>query len=382
MSSKKSFSVLVTTGLFPPEIGGPATYSKFLADALPRHGIAVHVLPFRDVRKYPVGIRHIVFFFQVLSRGRNKDVLYAQDTLSVGLPTMLANIFLRKKFLVRVPGDHVWEQGVRRFGITGSLEEMPLFSWEWHPMLMLMRIVQQWVVASALALVVPSRYMARVVKKWSVNPEKVHLIYNGVEEMKEIGNRPVLRGLLNFRGKLVISIGRLVPWKGFHNLLTIVPNLKKKFPDMRLLIIGGGPDLPSLEKKAEELGIGADVIFAGEVERDVLIRYIRASDVFVLNSRYEGLSHQILEVMAVGVPVIATNVGGNPEIIEHEKTGYLVQPDTLSEIEKRIEALLTDQPLRARIAAAAKRAARSFSNERMVSETATLIQKLCPVPPP
>lgn len=368
---------MVTTGLFPPEIGGPATYSKFLEQDLPRFGVSVDVLAFRAVRRYPVGVRHILFFFKVISRGRHADVLYAQDTLSVGLPTALANIFLRKKFILRVPGDHVWEQGTRRFGLSLPLENMPLFSWEWHPYLALMRILQQWVVGQAVVVVVPSKYMVRIVKKWRIDPKKVHLIYNGVEEIKETGNKTVLRGLLNFRGKLLISIGRLVPWKGFRELITVMPKLKQRFPNIKLLIIGGGPDLSLLEKKAETLQLSDDIIFAGEVERDVLIRYIRASDVFVLNSRYEGLSHQILEVMAVGVPVVATDVGGNPEIIEHAKNGYLVKPDALPDIEKRVSELLVDVPLRLRITAAAKRTVKHFSNARMVSETASLIKKIC-----
>ena len=368
--------ILIATGLYPPDIGGPATYSRFLVEQLPAHGIKVELLSFREVRKYPPLIRHLVFFYLVLKKGRTTDVLYAQDTLSVGLPTALANIFLRKRFFVRVPGDHSWEQGTRRFGITGPLEEMPLFSWKWHPLLIVMRALQLFVVRSADTLVVPSKYMARIVKNWRVHPNRVQLIYNGVEEFKETGNKSVLRGLLRFQGKLLITIGRLVPWKGFAALIDLIPGLQKEFPELKLLVIGAGPDMESLEKKTTELGLSDNVIFAGEVERDVLIRYIRVADVFILNSRYEGLSHQILEVMAVGVPVITTAVGGNPEVIEDGKNGYLVRPDDRDLITMRISSLLKDAELRARLTAAAKRTGKRFSNERMVSETVALLKGL------
>jgi glycosyltransferase involved in cell wall biosynthesis len=367
--------VLVATGLYPPDIGGPATYSKFLVELLPKHGIEVSLLSFSEVRKYPPVVRHIIFFWKVLVRGRKADCIYAQDTVSVGVPAMFANFILQKRFLVRVPGDHAWEQGVRRFGLTKPLDDMPLWSWQWHPFLMLMRLAMLMVVRSADTLIVPSKYMVGIVKKWNVGNKKIALIYNGVEEFKETGNKPVLRGLLRFQGKLVISIGRLVPWKGFRALIELVPSLKKEFPDLKLLIIGSGSDMQSLEEKVSKLGLSDSVIFAGEVERDVLIRYIRVSDVFVLNSRYEGLSHQVLEVMAVGVPVVTTRVGGNPEVIEDGVNGYLVHPDDQAALKERVSTLLGDVPLRTRLVQSAKRTVRKFSNERMIEETAQLLRK-------
>lgn len=370
-------NILITTGLFPPDIGGPATYSKFLYERLPVHGHRTEVLPFKKVRGLWPVVRHIAFFFLVLKYGKNVDVIYAQDTVSVGIPTTCANLFLKKKCIVRIPGDQVWEQGVRRFGITGPLEEFPIFSWKWHPYLWVMRSLQHFVVRHADALVVPSKYMERVVHRWPVPSKKVIHIYNGIEEFSDTGNKPVLRGLLRFQGKLLISIGRLVPWKGFSALIRMMPKLKKEFPDAKLLIVGGGSLLTELEKEASELGLGDDVIFTGELERDVLLRYIRVADVFILNSRYEGLSHQLLEVMAVGVPAIVTNVGGNPEVIEHERNGYLVNPDDETEILRYASHLLRDANLRGKVVASAKRKVKQFSHERMVLDTARLLKKIC-----
>lgn len=370
--------VLIITGLFPPDIGGPATYSRFLYEELPRYGYQTEVLSFRAVRKLWPVFRHVAFLFEILKRGRRADILYAQDTVSVGVPAALANIFLKKKFLIRVPGDQVWEQGVRRFGIEQSLDDFPYFSWSWHPYLWIMRRLQGFAVSKAEALVVPSKYMERIVSRWPVSPRKIVHIYNGIEEFGDTGNKPVLRGLLKFQGKLIISIGRLVPWKGFSALIGLLPRLKSEFPETKLLIVGGGPLLATLERQAAELGLTDDVVFTGELERDVLLRYIRVADVFVLNSRYEGLSHQLLEVMGVGVPVIVTNAGGNPEVIDHERNGYLVNPDDTRAIGEYASALLKDANLRGKIVAAAKRKVKQFSNEKMVHDTARLLKKICP----
>jgi glycosyltransferase involved in cell wall biosynthesis len=145
---------------------------------------------------------------------------------------------------------------------------------------------------------------------------------------------------------------------------------------LKLLIVGSGPELSVLEKKATDLGLADEVIFTGSLTHDVLIRYIRASDVFVLNTSYKGLSHQILEVMAVGVPVVATNVGGNPEIVENGKNGYLVAPNDLTALVARVSDLLANAALRAKIVAAGKRTVEGFSNDKMVAETAVFLKKV------
>ena len=100
--------ILIATGLYPPQIGGPATYSKLLKDELPKHGIDTEILPFREVRKWPKIVRHFIYFLKVLQKGRNVDVVFAQDPVSVGLPAMLASKILGKIFLLKIVGDYAW----------------------------------------------------------------------------------------------------------------------------------------------------------------------------------------------------------------------------------------------------------------------------------
>ncbi|MEK7531600.1 MAG: hypothetical protein AAB545_01600, partial [Patescibacteria group bacterium] len=107
--------MLIATGLFSPDIGGPATYSKILLEKLPREGIETTILPFGAVRHLPRLLRHLVYFFRVLLAGRSVDVIYAQDPVSVGFPVFLASKVLKKPFLLKIVGDYAWEQGVQRF---------------------------------------------------------------------------------------------------------------------------------------------------------------------------------------------------------------------------------------------------------------------------
>ncbi|MBV9349567.1 MAG: glycosyltransferase family 4 protein [Patescibacteria group bacterium] len=366
--------VLIATGLYPPEIGGPATYSSTLKRELPKRGIDITVLPFRRVRHLPKLIRHMAYFFLVVREGKTADLIYAMDPVSVGLPAYFGALVLGKKFILKMVGDYAWEQAAQRFGFRGILEEFQHAKVAFVPSVL--RSIERMVARRALHVVVPSRYLGKVVHEWGVPKEKITVIYNGMEPLEDTGNKPVLRGLLKFHGKLLISVGRLVPWKGFKELIGIAAHLKKDFPDLKLMIVGSGPELAALEKTASEKGLGEDVIFTGALARDVLLRYIRASDVFILNTRYEGFSHQIIEVMMVGVPIIATKIGGNPEAIDHERNGFLVAPNDVSRIEGYTKALLTDASLRMRITAAAKRKVQQFSTERMVEETAAFLKNI------
>src|SRR3989344_4523049 len=208
--------LFVATGVYPPESGGPATYTSLLEERLPALGFEVSVLPFRTVRHLPKGIRHVVYFFMCVGYAMLADVVYAQDTLSVGLPAALAAKVGGKPFLVRVPGDYAWEQGRQRFGVTDELDAFQTKKYSGR--VERMRRIQRFVVRRAVAVIVPSEYMKKIVSPW-LAPSKVEggvkpvLIYNGID-------LPVSFELPTQRpqGFLIVSFGRDVPWKGFDSL--------------------------------------------------------------------------------------------------------------------------------------------------------------------
>ncbi|MEK7063181.1 MAG: glycosyltransferase family 4 protein [Patescibacteria group bacterium] len=365
--------VLVATGLYPPEIGGPATYSKLLEVELPKRGIATVVLPFRDVRRYPIIIRHVVYCYRLLRAGWKSDIVYAQDPISVGLPAWFAAFVLRKKFVLKVVGDYAWEQARQRSGFVGTLEEFQ--SADVSLFIQILRTLERFVARRALRVVVPSKYLAGIVAEWGVEKKRIVVIYNGVS-IGDVGERQIIRGLLHFSGKLLISVGRLVPWKGFDVVIKVFARLKKKFPDLTLFIAGSGPEMNRLQLTVDSLQLGESVIFAGQVDHDALLRYVRAADIFVLNTSYEGFSHQILETMAVGTPIVTTNIGGNPEAITDGVDGYLVRPGDMSALESRVTTLLEKPDQYKKIVVAARKRVAVFTDERTVSETATLLQSL------
>lgn len=367
--------ILVATGPYPPDIGGPATYSRLLEVALPKAGIAATVVPFARVRRYPKVVRHIAYFF-ILARilwSSKVDVVYAMDPVSVGLAARVAAWIFRKKFILKMVGDYAWEQGTQRFGFTGTLEEFQTASLPFF--VRLLRMFERAVARSALKVVVPSKYLADIVRQWGVPANKIEVIYNGIA-IGDVGSREIIRGLLHFEGTLLISVGRLVRWKGFDTMIRVFARLKKRFKPIKLFIVGSGPDLERLEALASREGVSDDVIFAGPVDREALMRYLRASDVFVLNTSYEGFSHLILETMAVGTPVVTTNIGGNPEALEDNVSGFLVQPNDMTALESRIARLLNEPQLHERIRRAALARAAEFTDARMLTETINLLRTL------
>lgn len=330
--------LVIATPLYPPEIGGPATYAKLLEEGLPEKGIEVELVKFSEVRHLPKIIRHYAYYRRVLKAARGADAVLALDPVSVGLPAMQAARRAGKPFVVKIVGDYAWEQGQQRFGITQNLDEFVKNAHVSFPVRMLRRI-QTRVAQSAVKVIVPSEYLKGIISAWGIPTDKIEVIYNAVDvsfvptPLKERAS-----------GFLIVSSGRRVPWKGFEALERVAA----REAGWHLFIASGLP-------QAEALG------------------YVQAADVFVLNSEYEGFSHALIEVMTLGTPIIATKVGGNTELIEDGTTGLLIPPkddEALYNALKRVQ----DNPVAARERAAAARAfVQKFSRERMLARTSDIL---------
>ena len=127
---------------------------------------------------------------------------------------------------------------------------------------------------------------------------------------------------------MLVTVGTLVERKGFHRVMEAMPALLKAMPDLHYLAVGGpgaeGDDSAMLQAKVAELGLGDRVRFLGPVAPDSLHVPLSAANVFVLPSRYEGWANVLLEAMACGLPVVATDVGGNAQVVAHAGLGRVV----------------------------------------------------------
>lgn len=318
--------ILIATGIYPPSIGGPATYSQLLCTELPTRDVDVEVLSFDSVRHLPKGISHLAFWLKVTKAARKADLIYAQDPVSVGLPSQLAAQLFFKPFFLRLGGDYAWEQGVQRYGITDDLDTFAARRAGYPLLVMILKRIQVHVAFWARRVIVPSEYLKKVVTSWGINPDKISVIKNVIEPLPQLADKAAERARWKITAPTLVTVGRLVPWKGFLQLIEMMPDLLLLKPDLRLVIIGDGPQLSELENRVNQLNLQKSVEFKGRMKRNELLSYVKAADLFVLNTFYEGFSHQVIESQSVGTPVVTTTAGGNGEAIRHEVDGILVSP--------------------------------------------------------
>ncbi len=371
---KNMLGVLIVTGLFPPDIGGPATYSKTLLDDMPKYGLDIRILSFGEIRKYPKLIRHFLFFLKCLWLGRKADIIFAQDPVSAGLPAWLAAKILRKKFLIKIVGDYAWEQGQQRFGIKDPLDDFLDKKYGWK--VEILRKIEKGVATGARALIVPSSYLKGVVTKWGIKDDKINVVYNSFEPDGEVISRDTARKKLDLSGTVLVSVGRLVPWKGFELLIDLVADLGKEIKDLRLFIIGSGPEHRRLDLKIKKLGLENRVILTGKLAKGEVIKYLAASDIFVLNTGYEGLAHTILEAMGCGLPVITTKVGGNVEVIDSGTNGILIEYNDYSGFKNAVQKLINNDEVRKSLSRQATDKLKFFNKEKMLMETIKIMKDL------
>jgi len=368
--------VLIATGLYPPEIGGPATHIEILERELPAYGIDVVSAPFGVVRKYPKVLRHLLYSIQLFKKARGASLIYALDPVSVGLPASIVAWVLRKKFVLRIAGDYAWEQAVGRYGATQFLDEFVHETRKQPFMVRVLAHVERFVACRADCVVVPSEYLKRIVSVWGVMPEKIHVVYNAFAPMHITETREAIRTMFGYTGTVIISAGRLVPWKGFDTLIAIVSALRKEGKDIMCVIVGDGPEKERLVARVKECEAESYVRFVDRQPKETLATAIAGADIFVLNTAYEGFSHQLLEVMAVGTPIVTTNVGGNGELLTHEETGLLVAYDDSEALKQMIRKIMEDEMLRARLTQAARERAESFTLARMVHEVEEIFMQV------
>lgn len=164
--------------------------------------------------------------------------------------------------------------------------------------------------------------------------------------------------------KVVIHISNCRPVKRVTTVVEIFARIQRRIP-ARLLMVGDGPDLAAAAKLAASLGIADHVDFLGE--QDLLVPLLSIADVFLLPSIQESFGLAALEAMACSVPVVASRIGGLPEVIEDGVTGFLHAPDDLDGMVHSALRLLTDAPLHAAMAGAARTVARErYTDERVV----------------
>ena len=222
-----------------------------------------------------------------------------------------------------------------------------------------------------------------VCEKVGIVEKQVQVIYNGVAPAQTVTDEEVQKckaelGILGCYPVLGV-VGSLYPVKGHRFLLETMPEVLRRWPKARLLVIGRGELDVALKEQAEQMAIGAHIHFLG-MRQDVP-RLLSVLDAFVLPSLSEGLSLALLEAMASGKPVVATRVGGNPEVVEDGQTGILVQSEDARDLAANLVKLLSDSGMMQQFGRqAAERVRQHFSMGQMVDRYRDLYAQSLAIP--
>lgn len=209
------------------------------------------------------------------------------------------------------------------------------------------------------------------------NPDRIHVIHNWVDFSKRKPSETVAetRRKLGMSDQLIVGcIGRLHPQKGQIHLVRAFAEVLAKYPDTLLLLVGDGETRDVLKKKVSALGLDKNVIFTGTATGDEYNNYLAAIDVYVQPSVFEGLPRTLLDAMYMGKPIVATDINGNCEAIQHEVNGLLVPSKDVKKLSLALMKLLGDPNEREKLSKQAiKSATDNFSMIKKMGEIEALL---------
>ncbi len=370
--------ILFVSNLFPPDIGGPATHISRTAEEMYVNGHNVRAVvccvaksetkdqyPIKRISRHlPVIIRFALVFLWVFVWSLRSDVVYING---LELPATLASRISRTRSLLKVVGDFSWEYAIRHEWTDDGIDEFQNRRYSFR--VELVRWVQRAYCRMANDLITPSKYVCELVEGWGVPNHRVHVINNSLARSpKLVIPADMLRDKLSIDGPIVITVARLYSWKKIDELIRIANQFSC---GATLVIVGDGPERKYLECLAEKCA--SRVVFTGAIEQSEVVSYLAAADVFVLNTRYEGMSHVLLEARWAETPIVTTSVKGNLELLQHEYNALLVPFGCNRKLYAAVNSILKDPEKGSALAKRAKDGMEHYSWKRQVRETAELL---------
>jgi glycosyltransferase involved in cell wall biosynthesis len=325
--------VTVLTGIFPPDIGGPATSVPDLTRRLAEDGREVVVVTLAD----DAGVVSTEPFTVVRIPRRMTRVRRAREVVRAVHRTkpdvVLANGLHVESALVtgtpiihKIVGDWAWERCQNK---RWSLVDVETFQ-RAHlpPRARAVRRLRSLVTGRARLVIVPSRYVRDLVQAWGIPEARIRIVPNAAPT-------PVASKVPRF--PRILFAGRLVRWKHVDHVLYALPSLR----DLEFEVVGVGPQLGDLRRLSRSLGLDDRVVFHGALPRKAVLTKMQQSTCLVLPSSYEGMPHVVLEAFAAGLPVVASDAGGIRELVEHDVSGLLYPWGCTTALEDALRTVTT-----------------------------------------
>ena len=325
--------ILITVGIFPPDIGGPASFVPKIAKYLINKGHNVKIICLSDKkhltykddinvirinRSLPIIFRWLKTIVKIYSNSKKSDLIFVNG---LGTETTIANLFIRKKVIRKIVGDPVWERVYNKNLIDESFDD---FQENNHGLsISLQKMIRNWSINKSNLIITPSQHLKNFIDKIGFD-KNIFVINNGVNI--EQHNKVVLEN--NIIQLLVVS--RLVSQKNIDSIIKAVKVMENE--KIILNIVGDGSEINNLKLLVKKYELDKKINFIGKIENTKLNEYLKNADIFIQASNYEGLPHSILEAMNFEIPILSTDVGGCSVLLNKGERGYII-PMPVSEVE-------------------------------------------------
>ena len=357
------------TGIWPPDVGGPATHGPDFSRFLESRGHRVHVVTMGDgepterpcevevvSRRLPFPLRYGAVALRGVRAARRADVLYASATYAAAA---VAAAISRRALVVKLVSDPAYERAQRYGLFSGTLEA---FQQAGSRPVRALKALRTASLRRAATIVVPSAYLARIATGWGLAPQRIQVLTNPAPPPREVEPEALDDGTFVF-------VGRLTRQKALGTAIEAIARV----PDARLVLVGDGPERAGLERLASASAASERIRFVGTRSRDEALGTVAGAYAALLSSDWENLPHSAVEALSVGVPVVSTAVGGVPEVVRDGENGLLVPPGRPDELAAAIRRLLEEPGLRDRLAAAAKPSVEAISSEEIYGRLETIL---------
>ena len=350
--------ILILTPHYPPIIGGAEVFAKTLADYLAGRGEEVHVITGKIHKTLIAEKDNGEVHLHRVSLIPMKDLVnHSQFYLVTGIPLMLLksiNLVREKDVdIIHTVGLVASVIGTILSKVTNKPHVSTIQGWGLSKYSngnanFLARRLIRYAMSNSVVVHCISNYIERSARE--LGAKKTFVAPNGADLGRlSILNRKGLKEKLGIgREKIILTAGRLIEIKGIGYLIKAFNKVLEEQKNIRLLIIGDGPEKERLANLSDQLHLKDRVSFLGHMPQEQVFSYMCASDIFVGPSLAEGLGNVFIEAMACGTPVIGTRVGGIPDIIENEVNGLLVPPGDSNAIADAILKILNDEEFRIR----------------------------------
>jgi glycosyltransferase involved in cell wall biosynthesis len=371
--------VLVISGIWPPDVGGPASHAPQVASFLQSRGHGVVVVTTASApppsatfpvhwvsRSLPKGVVHVRTGLEVARRAARVDVVYT--TGMFGRSAVGATL-ARRPYIVKLTADPAFERARRRGIAGGNVDQFQAASA--GPKVRALRLARDAELRGAAHVFTPSSYLGELAVSWGVAPARVSVLPNPAPELPESEPREVLRASFGMDRLTLAFAGRLTAQKSLGLALRAISQVD----GVDLLIAGEGDERAPLEDAAAKLALSERVRFLGPLARDRVIDLFRAADAAILSSSWENFPHAVVEALAAGTPVIATRAGGVAEVVHDEVNGLIVPADDAEALGAAVRRFAGDTELRERLRAAAVPSVAEYAPARVFGRLeATLLE--------